>query len=353
MQQQQDVTVSQAFRQPPSTAAMFKQSYAASEAGQLAQGGQTQGIPQAEPQPAPQQVFVPNARRANPILPTPQANTQPQAVTQPPSAQEQPEAHQKPVPPLAAPTSDSVLQKQLEMERQAWAAEKAQWQQAVQVQAQQLQQAQQMQQEYAALRQQQELAQQLSNDELFADLQTLDADDARRIVALTTQTLQAPLNTMKQELSKQQLAIQQQQQFLNQQFSLMRQQSASEKLQAAHPDFAQLVHDPAFLQFAQQRDGYTSKTREQMAWEEFNAGNPDYVINMVNQFKGIAPKVENLQTAPPVQVANAAMQPMPQQTAPQFTLAELNNLMQMRQITPDQYRAELNRLRAAQQGQMP
>lgn len=373
---QPDVQISPAFARPPSTAAMFAQQYAQSEAGQYAaqqnaqpqQPTQPQGQPQPQPQGQPQnaqpannQIIVPPARRVNPILP-PQRTSQQQAPTQPqvappPSATPgQPESTpSKPVP-SPAPTfsSEAALQRQLEQERQAWAAEREQWRNAIQQQNEMLQQAGTMQQEYNVLKQQAELNQKLSSDELFANLATVGADDARQLVQLTAQTLQGPLDTMRQEMQKQQAALIKQQEYINSQMVRMQQQKAVQDLYAAHPDFGQLAYDPGFTQFAQQRDGYTSRTREQTAWEEFNRGNSEYIIQMINEYKGVAPKTENVQVVPPVQVANGAAQPTPQgPTAPRFTLAELNNLMQMRQITPEQYREYLNEYRQAQSMQPP
>lgn len=354
---QPDVNVSPAFSKPPATAAMFAQQYAQSEAGQYAAQQNAQPQSQEQPQnaqPANNQIFVPGPRRANPILPAPnnaQATTQPQVAPPPSAAPGQPESSpSKPVPsPAPSFSSESALQRQLEQERQAWAAEREQWRTAIQQQNEMLQHAGAMQQEYNILKQQADLNQKLSDDELFANLTTVGSDDARQLVQLTAQTLQGPLDTMRQEMQKQQAALIKQQEYINNQMVRMQQQRATQDLYAAHPDFAQLAYDPGFTQFAQQRDGYTSRTREQAAWEEFNRGNSEYIIQMINEYKGMAPKAENVQVVPPVQVANGAVQQTQQgPTAPRFTLAELNNLMQMRQITPDQYREYLNEYRKAQ-----
>lgn len=348
--------ISSSFANPPSTAAMYRDRFAASDAA--AAQPQPQPAPDpAQPQvPQDNQIIVPPARKVNPILPPPnggQAAEQPQAASPPSAISGQPEASSPVSPPAPPLQSDTVLQRQLEAERQAWANERAQWQAAVQQQNEMLQQAAATQQEYNQLKQQAALNQQLSNDELFSNMTTVDADDARQIVQLTAQTLQAPLDSMRQEMQKQQAELAKQQQYVNQQMFRMRQERAAQDLYAAHPDFPNLVNDPNFLQFAHQRDGYTSKTKEQTAWEEFNRGNVGYVINLVNEYKGQAPTVRNLQTPPPVQVANTAAAPTQQSVAPRFTLNELNSMMQMRQITPEQYREYLNDFRKAQSMQPP
>ena len=97
------------------------------------------------------------------------------------------------------------------------------------------------------------------------------------------------------------------------------------------------------------RDGYSSKTREQIATEEFYAGNTAYVVDLLNRFKGTLPKPQDIQQVPPVQVAGNTVMPEQPMIQPQFTLAELNSLMQTRRISPEQYRAELNKLRQAAQ----
>lgn len=358
MAQAEQQNISPAFANPPSTAQMFRKQYMGSEAAQAAGTPQEAAPPQQQvgtPPPVPPQIVVPPPRNHNPIMPDPnRAQAQPQ-VAPPPAGGQSDGVASPPVAPQTAPIpADASLQRQLESERQIWAQEKQQWQAVVQQQNAMLQQAAQMQQEYTALKQQEALAQQLSSDELFNGLTTVDTDDARRLVQLTAQTLQQPLDNMRQELQKQQQLIGQQQQYIDAQVYRMQQAKASQELQDAHPDFAQLVHDPNFIQFARQRDGYTSRSREQTAWEEFNRGNSSYVINMVNEFKGIQPNVAPLQSAPPVQVATSAVTPEPQaQAAPRFTLAELNSLMQMRQITPDQYRVYLNEYRQFQNAQPP
>lgn len=354
---------SSAFTRPPATAGMFAQQYAQSDAGQYA--AQTAGEQQPAPQqpqntqPANNQIFVPGPRRPNTILPTPnnaQAPAQPQVASPPSATQGQPEsANNTPIPsPAPAFSSDAALQRQLEQERRAWATERSQWQAAVTQQNEMLQQAGAMQQEYNLLKQQADLNQQLSNDDLFAGLSSVDSDDARQLVHLTAQTLQGPLDSMRQEMQKQQAAIARQQEYINSQMARMQQQRAVQDLYAAHPDFGELAYDPGFTQFVQQRDGFTSRTREQAAWDEFNRGNSEYLIQMINEYKGVAPTARNLQDAPPVQVANGAVSQAPQgPVAPRFTLAELNNLMQMRQITPDQYREYLNDYRKSQSMQPP
>lgn len=349
-----DSSLPSAFAKPPAAAAMFQSQYAASDAGQLAaQGAASQPQPNlSAPMPQPESLTIPGPRQGNPILPSsPNATaTQPQ-VAPPPSAETaRPGVKPAPVPPPDAHlSSDAYAQRQFDAERRAWEAEREQWRAVAQDQAKMLQDAMGVQKEYEQLKRQADLAKQLSDDELFADMTTLDADDARRVIQYAAQTLQGPIDAMRQELEKQQAELQKQRQMMDQQMYQVYQQRATEKLYAAHPDFPQLIQDPKFVQYAQQRDGFSSRTREQMAWEEFTRGNPDYVINMVNEFKGIPSGADNMRVAPPAQFASGYATPaQPAETQPRYTLAELNSLMQMRRITPEQYRVYLTELRNAQ-----
>lgn len=346
---QQEVNIPAAFRNPPRMAEQFRQSFEQSAAAQETPvQPETQQPPQ--PQVQPQQVVVPPQRVINPVLPSQTAKAPEPPLVNANQQATEPAGGDRPVSPPPAPNDDSAtLRRQLEWERQLWANERQQMQQNMEAYNQQLQQAAQIQQEYNQLKQQEALQQQLSDDKLFENLTTVDADDARQLVGVVARTLQAPLDSMRNTLQEQQKVLAQQQQYLDGQLYRMSRQQAAEKLQAAHPDFAQVVNDPAFVQFAQQREGHTSKTRERVAFEEFNAGNPDYVINLVNDFKGITPQADAVKTVPPVQVANSVVQPAPAQTAPQLTLSELNTLMQMRRITPDEYRAYLADMRKAQE----
>ena len=128
----------------------------------------------------------------------------------------------------------------------------------------------------------------------------------------------------------------------------MRRQAMNAEIMKAHPDFMQIQNTPEYKAFMSQHDGLSSKTRDQRAAEEYMAGNTAYVIDLLNQLKQNKPSVQNIMSVAPVQTANGATTaPATASSVPQYTLAELNTLYQMRRITHDEYREQLNKLRAA------
>lgn len=354
---QQNVSVPPAFRRAPEFKSQFDPAPAVPESATP-----SVAVTPEAPQPVvePMRIPAPAARHTSllpPVAhPTEVAGTPPTAAPVPPTGDAgqsaQPTGDPAPagVPDTAAPRSEEkALQHQLAMERAAYAQREQQWMQAMQVQQEQLQAAQQAQQELENYKRQAELQQQLSSEELYNGLETVDAADARRIAQVAANAYQPQLEAMRQQLEQQSKAFQQAQAYTQQQMAALQSKRTREELLTAHPDFFQLYETPAFKQFLSQRDGLSSRTREERAMEEYNAGNAAYVIDMINTYKGVVPRVENMQQVAPVQVASAATAAAPAMpTQPQDTLADLNNLMQTRQITPDEYRVRLNALRAAQ-----
>lgn len=329
-----------AFTQTPNGAKYFQQQYA-----------NTQGQPQQPPaqQPPQGQQQEPMQVMAPPPRPQPRGIL-PQPKTYAPQPQEQPgPINTAPEPQAAPPAIDPQLQQQLEAERQMFAQREQQWQQWAQQQNEYLEAGRKAQEELAKLQNREALAQKFANNETFAGLDTVDPDDARKIIQLTAEAFAEPLQATSQQLQSLQQQMAQQQQYIQQQTAAMQSQRVRDELLAAHPDFFELYgNNAAFRQFLNQRDGLSFQTREQRAIAEYNAGNAPYLIDLINQFKGNSPKVNDIKTVAPVQVANAAasyQQPVQQV---QHTLADLNYFMQTGQISPDQYREELNKLRAAQ-----
>lgn len=316
--------------------------------------------PEAAPQPQPAQpepMLIPAPKqRTSTILPQQHPVSQPPvSAATPPTGGEQPVADPGTSAPTttgspAAPSSDDkVLQRQLEAERAAYIQREQQWAQAMQAQQAQLTAAQQTAAELEVFKRQAELQQQLSSDELYAGLETVDADDARKIAQVAAQVYQPQLEAMRQQLAQQDQAMRQAQQYTQQQMAAIQSERTRNELLSAHPDFMELYATPAFRQFLSQREGLSSRTREEQAIAEYNAGNAAYVIDMINRYKGVAPRVENIQQVAPVQVASAAAPAMPAPPVqPQDTLPELLSLVQTRQITPDEFRARMGALRAAQ-----
>ena len=142
---------------------------------------------------------------------------------------------------------------------------------------------------------------------------------------------------------------QQMQNTLNYQEQRFQQQQAAATLHrilSKHPDFLELRNNPNYVNFLNQRDGYSSQTIDQRAAIEFQLGNADYINDMLDRFKASSPNVSSIQTIAPVQTTNSAIPPaQPARTLP--TLREINSMLQMRQITPEQYRELLKQIREA------
>lgn len=241
-------------------------------------------------------------------------------------------------PPAGFPAYDAQWQQQLMAERQAYAQREQQWLQAMQQQQAELEAARKAQAELDAYKQQAALQQQLASDEVFNSFQTLAPDEARQLVQIATGATQQMMQQQREELARQQAAWAQHQQQMQQQTQQQARQRTSQEILAKHPDFYNLYNTPQFQQFMMQRDGLSSKTREQLATEEFYAGNSAYVIDLLDKYKGAKPQTAPMQQVPPAQVASTAGTPQGGQQQPALTLGELNTLMQTRRITPDQYR---------------
>lgn len=329
-QMQMEQPAGAAFTKTPSGANYFQQQYAQAQQQEQPQGQQQQ----------PMQVIAPPPRsRQQGILPPPKTYQPQEQQAAPNTAPE----------PAASPAIDPQMQKQLEAERQAFMQREQQWQQYAQQQEQQLAEARQAQAELAKLQNREAIAQKFANNETFAGLETVDADDARKIIQMSSEVFEEPLKATTEKLAQTEAQLAEMQRYMQQQTAAMQSQRVRDELLAAHPDFFQLYdNNQAFRQFLNERDGLSYQTREQRAIAEYNAGNAPYLIDLINQFKGNLPKVNNMQTVAPVQVAQAAAPYQQAAPKPRYTLADLNYFMQTGQISPDQYRVELNKLRAAQ-----
>lgn len=278
--------------------------------------------------PAP----APEAAPAAAATPAPQAAP----AAQPAPAQPQVQTHVQP----QAFDYMAAMNQQIAAERQRYAEESAAYQQQIQQLAHERDQLQ-------AFRAQVE-AQAALSPKAFESLESTDPNDAYRISAAVLNAAQAPLQSLREELQQQReelnRAMSQQQQALQQH----RVNELSSRVLGAHPDFYQFQHTPEYVNFMSQRDGLSSKTRGERAAEEFMAGNTEYVIDMLNQAKGQVPSIAPMATVPPVQVASSVVQPVAT-AAPGFTLRELNDAMQTRSISHDEYRKRLAELRAQQQ----
>lgn len=266
------------------------------------------------------------APQPNPVLPQPQpAPAQQQTIQQPyydPRLQEQ-----------------QLMIQQMQQEREALRREIAARDEAIRHLSGDAQELQ-------TLRRQQAASDAVSKMD-FSQFQTVDEEEARRISQATIEAQQSQFDAMRQELAKQRKFIEDNVAMQREQMAQQAQLNNIQKVLAVHPDYYELQNTPAYQNFMRQYDGMSSQTFDQRAAYEFQRGNVDYVIDLLNKIKGQSPSPQQVMSVPPVQTAAGSVVPTtPQEKLP--TLRELNDLMQTRQITHDEYRVMLNKLRAAQ-----
>ena len=151
---------------------------------------------------------------------------------------------------------------------------------------------------------------------------------------------------MRSEIQQQRQALAQQAQQAQQAQAYQNIARLNSEVMRYHPDFGQIIQDPKFREFLNQRDGYSYETRDQRAAREYQNGNPAYVIDLLYQFKGTRPNVQQAMSVAPSSAPSHVQQAQPsQQGAPQYTLRELNDLFSMRRISPEQYKEELAKLK--------
>lgn len=183
----------------------------------------------------------------------------------------------------------------------------------------------------------------------FGELGTVDADDAKAIAAGIMKALDTQLAPIKEALAQQRSYTEQFSQLQDQKFAQQQAKAVINQIMQKHPDFIELQTDPNYLRFVQQHDGSSSLTYDAIAAYEFQRGNANYIIDLVNKYKQQQPAPSAITTVAPVQTA-AAPQPAQEQQVELPTLRELNQWMQMRRINQDQYRQLLQKIMASQKG---
>lgn len=321
--------MSDAFRQAPlNPNKMFKQQQEAPQQAVDPSAAPFQQVAQSQQAPSPE--------------PAPVVPMQEQAPAPAPQPTQQPVFQQPYVDPNVAAYYESQLQ-QMAQERDALRRDLDQNRGMVNAMTAELE-------EYQKLRRKHSVDEAMSNMD-FSQLQTVDGEDAAQISRATLAAMQPQFEAMRQELEQQR---QWQQQFgaqQQQQLTEMRQRGYVQQILQAHPDYYQLEATPAFRAFLNMRDGASSQTNDQRAAFEFRNGNPGYVIDMINRFKqSMAASQQQVMSVPPVQTAAGPAVTQTAQASPVHSLRELNDMFQTRQITQDEYRAQLKRLRESQQG---
>lgn len=179
------------------------------------------------------------------------------------------------------------------------------------------------------------------------NLETVSPDDYTAIVESATNLAMAQTEPLKKELEQQRKELEERTRYNQQMLENTRKDLLNARIFAAHPDFAQMVNTPEYRNFMSQRDGLSSETRDTRASREYLNGNTDYVIDLLNKFKQSRNNAGGVATVPPVQVAPGAAPSAAQTTPTRYTLRELNNLFQTRQISADEYREFLPDARKA------
>lgn len=331
----QESTVSSAFRETPMNPNL--------RAAGLQQLNDVQPAPAA---PQPSGISTPPSVTPAEGSPTPPSAAPTPITPQPATVPPQPAAAPAPQPAFQ-PDWASIMaqqQRQAQLER-----ENAEMLRRLQEQDTTIGNLMQMQKDYDELQRQQKLQQDASSID-YSQLATVDAEDAKRISEGVLKAMEARLAPVQQQLEQQRQQLAQTAQYQEQRFMQQRAQDTLSKIVSKHPDFMALQNNPNFKAFMQQRDGYSSQTLDDRAAAEFRMGNAEYITHLVDQFKQVQPAAASITSVAPVQTATAPVAPagQPEQLP---TLHELNSMMQMRQITPDQYRDWLAKIRAAQNNQ--
>jgi sulfite reductase alpha subunit-like flavoprotein len=233
------------------------------------------------------------------------------------------------------------MREQMAYERQQLAAQNEQAYQAAQAATQAAEAAK---AELAALKQQVEIEQQLSQTAL-AELTTIDPEDAKKLLRPIMASQQQREAALRKELEAQRKFIEEAQHHQLAQTEKLRQEQLNAQILAQHPDFWEIQNTDTYKNFMAQKDGLSSKTRDQRAAEEYRAGNVGYVVDILKQVKATKPAITNIASVTPVQTGSLPVTPSTTTTAPD--LHQLNQDYQMRKITHDKYLEGLAAVRKA------
>lgn len=301
----------------------------------------TQTVPPAQAAPTAQPIQTVPTTPQNSVIPAVQP-TQVVPTTQTTSVTPVVQPSVQPVATPTAPVStvDNYLLQELKRERDQLVA-------ALNEREQVINSLLPSQQELNTLKQQRAMQEALSAVN-FAELESVDPEDAKKISASVLTAAQAPISALQKELEEQKKQIQQQLQQQRQSAEQQRINMLNQQVLAAHPDFFQLQNSPAYHAFMSQRDGLSVETRDQRAAREFVAGNTAYVIDLLNQMKGQSLDPVQIATVAPVQTATAAPVPAAGDSQSQYkwTLKELNDAYITGVVSQDEYKKLVPEARA-------
>ena len=294
-------------------------------------------VPQRAVDPAKYEQQQPIMVEQGPQVPNVSGTLVPQQQEQ---VEPQQQEYQVPPPPLEQPMSQEAIALQ-QMYNQM--QQQQSYMQQLQQQNAQMQQAL---QQYEQMRQQAELMQGVDAS-AFENFQTVDAGEAQAIANEVLKATSAQLQQMRNEMQQQRQYMNGATQHQHQEYQRQRAQQLNREIMRVHPDFFEIQNTPEYKAFMAQRDGLSSETYDQRAAREYYNGNVAYVIDILNKIKGMRPQPQAVQSVPPVQMASAGMNQVPQAVPqPQFTVEQLRLLRNARAITPDQFKSEMAKIPA-------
>ena len=177
----------------------------------------------------------------------------------------------------------------------------------------------------------------------------------RPVITAALSGVKSELDKTKAELEAERKARSEERKYAQAVAEERRRASINERILAAHPDLPSLRTDPAFVQFESTPIGAGSKTvLRDVIVREYAAGNTDYVINVLNQYKQ-----QRAAQAQPTSLAGVATAPVsggftasaPAESSkpvyPRDYLSQLNNARATGRLSQSDYKAKLAAYREA------
>lgn len=117
----------------------------------------------------------------------------------------------------------------------------------------------------------------------------------------------------------------------------------------AHPDFPKLMESREFKRFLRSTVAGSSITLGEIVSREYNAGNADFVVDVVSKFKGDRPSLDSIASAPASGTGTTPASNEPE--APTYTaqdVADWNRQFATGKLSRTQYRENMQKYREAQ-----
>jgi len=185
---------------------------------------------------------------------------------------------------------------------------------------------------------------------------TIAPEDAKRlltpVVKMVKDSLGSTQNATKKALDAQQKKLDEHVTRLEQERVQAKVASLHKKLLTAHPDLEQLQKSQAYYQTMTAPVDGSGLTVGQLVAAEFNRGNVDYVINVLNKMKDSQPSLESVAVVSPGSVGStpAAKSDAPDGQLSMEELADLKFNFQSGRISREQFSAAMKKHREARTG---